>query len=42
MNLQVTLTIHFITEYKKAEPPVNIRIRDPDVSAINSAATIIK
>ena len=42
MNTQVTLTVHFITEYEKAESPVNIRIQDPDVSAIISAATVIK
>ena len=27
MNTQVTLTVHFITEYEKAESPVNIRIQ---------------
>ena len=38
----LTLTAHFLTEYKKAESLVNTRIPDPDVLAIISAATIIK
>ena len=42
MNALVTLAVHFITEYKKADSPVNIAMQDPDVSAIVSTATIIK
>ena len=40
--MRVTLTVQFITEYKKAESPVNTRIEDPDVSAIIFAPIIIK
>ena len=40
--MRVTLTVYFITNYKKAESLVNIIIPDPDVSAIISAAIIIQ
>ena len=42
MNALVTLAVHFITEYKKTDSPVNITMQDPDVSAIVSTATTIK
>ena len=38
--MRVTLTVHFITEYKKAESSENRA--DPDVSWIISAVSIIQ
>ena len=40
--MQVTLTVYFIAEYKKADSPVNARIQDPDVSVIISGANIFE
>lgn len=42
MSHRVTITVHFITEYKKTESPVKTTMQDPDVLTIIFAATIIK